>query len=99
MAKPDPKIFLGACAAMGVAPESAVFVGDQRDLDYLAARAAGMSAVWVDRAARAEAADTAVRVSSLDELPGILSEWGHTLLLQRTGGSTVPNQPPVRPRR
>jgi putative hydrolase of the HAD superfamily len=89
VAKPDPKIFLGACAAMRVAPESAVFVGDSRELDYLAARAVGMSAVWLDRAAQAQAADTAVRVSSLDELPSLLAEQGHNLLLQRTGGSTV----------
>ena len=99
VAKPDPKMFLGACAAMGVAPESVVFVGDSRDLDYLAARAVGMSAVWLDRAAGTRPADTTVRVSSLDELAGLLAEQGHNLLLQRTGGSAVPNQPPVRARR
>ena len=54
---------------MRVAPKSAVFVGDSRELDYVAARAVGMSAVWLDRSARAQAADTAVRISSLDELP------------------------------
>jgi len=77
MAKPDPRIFLGACAAMHVAPESAVFVGDNRDIDYLAARAAGMSAVWLDRAASGQLADSTVRVSSLDELPGLFVEQGH----------------------
>ena len=98
-AKPDPRIFLGACAAMRVAPESAVFVGDSHELDYLAARAVGMSSVWLDRAARVQAAETAVRVSSLDELPSLLSERGHDLLLQRTDGSTVPTQPSTHGRR
>jgi putative hydrolase of the HAD superfamily len=99
VAKPDSKIFLGACAAMRVAPESAVFVGDSREVDYLAARASGMAAVWLDRAARAQAADTAVRVTSLDELPGLISEQRHNLLLHRTGVSAVPNQPSARARR
>lgn len=71
-AKPDPKIFLNACTAMGVAPESAVFVGDNHDLDYLAPRAAGMFPVWLDRLACHHVPNATVRVSSLHELPGLL---------------------------
>jgi len=83
-AKPDAKIFLTACAVMRVKPESVIFVGDSRELDYLAPRAVGMSAVWLDRGAHAEADDTAVRVSSLSELPGLLSEQRHNPLLSIT---------------
>lgn len=49
-AKPDPSIFLAACEAMGVAPQDAVYVGDDLRLDVLGAQAAGMRAVWMNRA-------------------------------------------------
>ncbi|MET0265498.1 MAG: HAD family hydrolase, partial [Duganella sp.] len=38
-AKPDPAIFLAACEAMGVAPEQAVYVGDDLRLDVQGAQA------------------------------------------------------------
>jgi putative hydrolase of the HAD superfamily len=84
-AKPDPKIFLGACAAMGVTPESAVYVGDNYDTDYLAARAAGMSAVWLDRAELTRPADATVRISSLHELPGLLEAQRHSIAVNADG--------------
>jgi putative hydrolase of the HAD superfamily len=48
-AKPDPAIFLAACAAMGVAPQDAVYVGDDLRLDVQGAQAAGLRAVWMNR--------------------------------------------------
>lgn len=48
-AKPDPGIFLSACAAMGVAPQDAVYVGDDLRLDVQGAQAAGLRAVWMNR--------------------------------------------------
>ena len=48
--KPDPSIFLSACAAMGVAPEHAIYVGDDLRLDVAGAQSAGMRAVWLKRA-------------------------------------------------
>ncbi len=48
-AKPDPGIFHAACAAMGVAPEEAVYVGDDLRLDVQGAQAAGLRAVWMNR--------------------------------------------------
>ena len=48
-AKPDPGIFLAACAAMGVAPADAVYVGDDLRLDVQGAQAAGLRAVWMNR--------------------------------------------------
>jgi putative hydrolase of the HAD superfamily len=43
--KPDPAIFLAALAALDVAPEEALYVGDLYDVDVIGARAAGMDAV------------------------------------------------------
>jgi HAD superfamily hydrolase (TIGR01549 family) len=49
VAKPDPSIFLAACAALGVAPEHAIYVGDDLRLDVQGAQAVGMRAVWMNR--------------------------------------------------
>jgi putative hydrolase of the HAD superfamily len=43
--KPDPRIFQAALAALGVAPEEALYVGDLYEIDVLGARAAGIQAV------------------------------------------------------
>ncbi|HJV03433.1 MAG TPA: HAD family hydrolase [Burkholderiaceae bacterium] len=48
-AKPDPSIFLAGCAALGVAPEAAIYVGDDLKLDVIGAQRAGMRAVWLNR--------------------------------------------------
>jgi putative hydrolase of the HAD superfamily len=50
-AKPDPAIFHHACRALGVAPEEAVYVGDDILLDVRAAQQAGLRAVWLNRTA------------------------------------------------
>ena len=52
-AKPDPRIFLAACAALDVAPQHAVYVGDDLQIDVQGARAAGLRSVWMNRSARA----------------------------------------------
>jgi len=48
-AKPDPDIFLAACEALGVAPQEAVYVGDDVLLDVQGAQQAGLRAVWLNR--------------------------------------------------
>ena len=48
-AKPDPAIFLAACAQLGVAPGEAVYVGDDVLLDVKGAQQAGLRAVWLNR--------------------------------------------------
>jgi putative hydrolase of the HAD superfamily len=48
-AKPDPAIFLAACAALGVAPGETVYVGDDLRLDVEGAQKAGLRAVWMNR--------------------------------------------------
>lgn len=47
--KPDPKIFLAACELLDVAPEEAVYVGDDPLLDVEGAQRAGLKGVWMDR--------------------------------------------------
>lgn len=48
--KPDPRIFRHAAAALGVAPEETVHVGDLYSVDVLGARAAGCRAILLDPA-------------------------------------------------
>ncbi|HEU4376428.1 MAG TPA: HAD family hydrolase [Telluria sp.] len=48
-AKPDAAIFLAACAELGVAPQEAVYVGDDVLLDVRGAQQAGLRAVWLNR--------------------------------------------------
>jgi HAD superfamily hydrolase (TIGR01509 family) len=48
--KPDPTIFGHAAAALGVAPEEAVHVGDLYSVDVVGARAAGCRAILLDPA-------------------------------------------------
>jgi FMN phosphatase YigB (HAD superfamily) len=61
VAKPDPRPFLVALAALGVAPADAVHVGDDPDADVRGAAAAGVRGVLLDREGTAG-------VASLDEL-------------------------------
>lgn len=49
VAKPDPRAYAAACARMSVAPARALMVGDNYELDVVAARAAGLRAVHLDR--------------------------------------------------
>jgi HAD superfamily hydrolase (TIGR01549 family) len=49
VAKPDSAIFLAACRELGVAPEDAVYVGDDVLLDVQGAQRAGLRSVWMNR--------------------------------------------------
>lgn len=48
-AKPDPSIFHAACETLGVAPEEAVYIGDDPVIDVEGAQKAGLRAVWLNR--------------------------------------------------
>lgn len=48
-AKPDAAIFHAACRELDVAPEDAVYVGDDVLLDVQGAQKAGLRAVWLNR--------------------------------------------------
>lgn len=65
--KPDPEIFLRACRRLDVAPAEALHVGDSVAEDLAGARAAGLSALLLDRAdAHPGIVD---RIGSLAEIP------------------------------
>lgn len=49
-AKPDAAIFHAACEAIGVAPQEAVYVGDDPLLDVQGAQQAGLRGIWINRA-------------------------------------------------
>ena len=72
VAKPDPRIFLEACRLLGVAPQEAVYVGDDLLLDVHGAQRAGLRAVWMNRIGKLNDMPDQVRpdleVSSLDGL-------------------------------
>ena len=61
-AKPDPRIFAHALAALGLAARDAVYVGDDPEHDFQGARAAGLRALDVRR------------LASLRELPDRIAE-------------------------
>jgi len=71
-AKPDRAIFLEACRQLGVAPDEAVYVGDDLRLDVYGAQRAGMRAVWMNRTGLVNYLQDEVRpdaeVTSLDGL-------------------------------
>lgn len=48
-AKPDPSIFLAACALAGSTPEATLHVGDHPEQDVLGALGAGLHAAWINR--------------------------------------------------
>jgi putative hydrolase of the HAD superfamily len=50
VAKPDPRAFDLVCAHLSLSPEQVLYVGDDYEVDVLAARAAGLRAVYLDRA-------------------------------------------------
>lgn len=70
--KPAPEIFWRACRSLGVAPEEALHVGDSREEDFEAARAAGLKSVLLDREGRH--AGVQPRVAALHELEALLPE-------------------------
>ena len=49
LAKPDPGIFLHACALFDVDPGDALYVGDRLLTDAVGAASAGLTGVWLNR--------------------------------------------------
>jgi FMN phosphatase YigB (HAD superfamily) len=77
--KPAPEFFARVVAAAAVPPAQIAYVGDRLDNDVVPAKRAGMVPVFVRRgpwgylhATRPEAAEAAIRVDSLAELPAAL---------------------------
>lgn len=84
--KPDPRVYLEATRLLGVPAGACVCVGDNLDWDVLGARAAGLGAVWLDRAGTDTALEL-VRVSDLHELTDALRE-----VLDRMGSEQGQNR-------
>jgi putative hydrolase of the HAD superfamily len=47
--KPAPEVYREACRRLGTDPARTAYVGDELDVDAVAARAAGLTGVWLDR--------------------------------------------------
>jgi FMN hydrolase / 5-amino-6-(5-phospho-D-ribitylamino)uracil phosphatase len=73
--KPDPRIFLAAAGAAGVAAEEVLHIGDDATLDALGALNAGMQAVWVNRGDSPwpHGQEPHVTVEHLSELRGLFN--------------------------
>jgi len=75
--KPDPRVAVEGARRIGRAVGECAYIGDEYDIDAIAAHEAGMAGVWIDRpgARRSsvpeDAADDAriTRVTSLAEVP------------------------------
>ena len=74
--KPDVRIFEVALAAAGVSPAEAVMLGDSWSTDVAGARAAGVRAVWLNRAGAVAPDSTAgARVSEIHSLEPLADVW------------------------
>ncbi len=74
VSKPDPRIFHLALEKLGVSADEAVFVGDNFERDVLAARSAGLGAIWLhasdeDHSSSSKPVQT---IHSLTELENVL---------------------------
>jgi putative hydrolase of the HAD superfamily len=80
--KPRPEIFASTLAALGVAPDEAIHVGDNLDADVAGATAVGLRTIWITRCVRDPDAVLAKhrgpaptwRVRDLAEIEAILGE-------------------------
>lgn len=73
-AKPDPRLFLAACAHLELAPQQVLHIGDHPVQDILGAAQVGMKTVWINRTGAqwddAHRADH--EVTSLEQIPDLL---------------------------
>jgi putative hydrolase of the HAD superfamily len=70
VSKPDPKVFDSAIAAVGVAPDDAVYVGDSVRYDVLGAEAARLVAIHFDPYGRCEGSHEHRHIRSIGEILG-----------------------------
>ena len=71
--KPHPRIFEQALGMLGLQPDEAVFVGDNREADIKGAQGVGMRAVWLARDDSEEGDyDAIIPDGTIDTLHGLL---------------------------
>jgi putative hydrolase of the HAD superfamily len=71
VAKPSPEIFRIACERLDLPPADVAYVGDRLHTDAIAASAAGLHGIWLDRNSAPQFTDLP-RISTLNDLPGLL---------------------------
>lgn len=71
--KPAPACYTAAAAALGLAPEEVLLVGDDVVKDVTAPAATGMRSVWLDRLGVSPAPEGFPRITTLTELPPLLA--------------------------
>lgn len=64
--KPDPRAFHEACRLLGSDRAETAYVGDALEVDAVAANAAGLRGIWLDRRGRREAEAEAENAERLD---------------------------------
>ena len=69
--KPDPRIFQAALQSLDLAADRALYIGDLYSVDFLGARAAGMSAVLMDEAG-VYAENDYPRITSIEQVESYL---------------------------
>ena len=69
VAKPSPRAFELACHRLGVRPSETAYVGDRLDIDAIAAGAAGLRGIWLNRLG----AETPAGVEAISTLAGLES--------------------------
>jgi putative hydrolase of the HAD superfamily len=72
-AKPHHAIFARACELAGSAAADMIYIGDQHDTDYHAARLAGLKSIWLNRGTASQSIARADTITSLLALPEILA--------------------------
>ena len=72
-AKPDPRTFELAYLRLGVPARAAVYVGDQLEVDALAATAVGLRGIWLNRNGGAVPSGVEA-IDSLTDLPSLLED-------------------------
>jgi putative hydrolase of the HAD superfamily len=75
VAKPDPRIFLEACRLLDVAPQEAVYVGDDLRLDVYGAQRAGLRAIWMNRTGQVNYLPDEVKPDAEVSSLGGLLDW------------------------
>ncbi|MGW0803917.1 HAD family hydrolase [Nonomuraea sp. NPDC002799] len=70
--KPSPASYTGAAAALGLAPEEVLLVGDDVDKDVTGPAVTGMRSVWLDRLGVQPAPIGFPRITSLTALPRLV---------------------------
>lgn len=75
--KPDPRVFIEGARLLGVRVDETAYIGDEPDIDAMAASAVGMAGIWLDRPGARRARELhppagITRVSGLSEVPDVL---------------------------